>query len=392
MTSKGDLIYAWSTDPGVVEMGESGGAVTAILKFALESNTVDAVLAVKKGSDVYDPLPVLITDPDEIEDIAGSMHCGTLLLSKFFEKYLNGTKDLKIAASLKGCDVMGLYEQAKRGLVNLENIFMIGFNCGGTISPAMARRMVEEKYHIDPDSVTKETIARGRFFVEHDGIEEGISIPKLEDEGYGRRSNCRRCKMKIPRHADLACGNWGVTSDMTGKATFVEVCSRRGAELVDRAKASGAIGIGYPGPKYADVRRKREMQILDVADDWQERDLEPLRSAKKRLRLMIEETARCIKCYTCVEVCPALFDSTSPYLTIDPGKVPPGLEFHLTRYAHVADSCINCGQCEELCPMDIPNSLIMHSIARDLEDLYGYHAGKDMSTPAISRLDKPMGK
>jgi len=391
--SKGALLYAWARDQNILERGESGGAVVALLKFALESGTVDAVLAVKRGYDIYDPRPTLITDPDEVEETSGSMHCGTLLLSKFFEKYLDGAKEMKVAAVLKGCDVMGLYEQAKRGLVELENVFMIGLNCGGSITSSMARRIVSEKFGLkDPGSVTRETIEKGRFFIEHDGIEEGISIPKLEDEGYGRRSNCKRCKMKIPRQVDLACGNWGVIPKMAGKATFVEVCSEKGANLINKATVAGSIETRRPGPKCADSRRKREALIQDLSEEWRRKDFEPLMSAKERLRLVIEETSRCIKCYTCIEVCPVLFGSKDPYLTADLGKVPPGLEFHLARYAHVADSCVNCGQCEELCPLDIPNTLIMHSIATELEELYGYHAGEDLLIPAISRTEETFAR
>ena len=46
MISKGDLIYAWASDPLIRERGESGGAVTALLRFALEDGMVDAVLGV----------------------------------------------------------------------------------------------------------------------------------------------------------------------------------------------------------------------------------------------------------------------------------------------------------------------------------------------------------
>ena len=59
------------------------------------------------------------------------------------------------------------------------------------------------------------------------------------------------------------------------------------------------------------------------------------------------------------------------------------------RYAHVADSCIDCGQCEELCPMEIPNARFMHAIEADLEALYGYHAGEDMSRPIIAIMEEP---
>jgi formate dehydrogenase subunit beta len=360
-----------------------------LLKFALEDGVVDAVLGIKKGADTFDARPVLITDPNEVMETAGAIYGGTLLLSKLFGKYLNGSKDLKIAAALKGCDVMGVYEQAKRRQLNLDNVLMIGLNCGGATTPAMMRRIMSEVFLVDPDSVSKVTMYKGHLNITSEGGKKDISIPKLEDAGYGRRSNCRRCKMKVPRQADLACGQWGVREDRVGKATFVEVCSQRGADLVNAAQEAGAIGTEVPDASCIKARKRREDAVLNLADEWRRRDFAPLSNSKDRLKTMIEETARCIKCYTCIDVCPALFNTTKPYITSFPGKVPPEFAFHLLRYFHVADSCIDCGQCEELCPMDIPNALFMHAIEADLEELYGYHAGEDVSQPAVSITKEP---
>jgi len=47
---------------------------------------------------------------------------------------------------------------------------------------------------------------------------------------------------------------------------------------------------------------------------------------------------------------------------IKPGELPPNPMFHMRRFAHISDSCINCGQCEELCAMDIPLALFSHAI------------------------------
>ncbi|HWQ18152.1 MAG TPA: Coenzyme F420 hydrogenase/dehydrogenase, beta subunit C-terminal domain, partial [Methanotrichaceae archaeon] len=278
------------------------------------------------------------------------------------------------------------YEQAKRKQVNLDNVLMIGLNCGGSMTPAMMRRIMSEVFQVDPYSVEKASMYKGCFHISCDGQHKDIPINELEERGYGRRSNCRRCKMKIPRHADLACGQWGVRKDLVGRATFVEVCSGRGAELIDRALDAGAIGMDLPDALCIKARKRREEAILNLADEWRERDFLPLGGSRERLKVMIEETSRCIKCYTCVEVCPALFNTIKPYITALPGKVPPEFGFHLLRYSHVADSCINCGQCEELCPMDIPNARLMHAIQSDLEELYGYHAGEDMSRPVMANL------
>jgi len=73
---KGDMYLAWSSSKEILNRTESGGLVTSLLKFALESKRVDAVLAIKaRGGNRYDGIPVLITDPEEVISTAGSLHC-----------------------------------------------------------------------------------------------------------------------------------------------------------------------------------------------------------------------------------------------------------------------------------------------------------------------------
>jgi formate dehydrogenase subunit beta len=393
MVAKGDMVYAWSADADILEKGECGGAVTTLLKYALESGMVDAVFAVKKGQDIYDAVPTLITDPAEVVECAGSLHTGTLLLSKLFKKWLNGARDMKIAVPLKGCDVMGMYELAKREQINLDNVIMIGLNCGGTVSPVTARKMIADKFEIDPDDVVKEEIDKGQFIViTKDGEHKGISIDDLEEEGYGRRSNCRRCKMKIPRQADLACGNWGVIGDKAGKATFIEVCSEKGANLVSEAEKAGALKTEAPIPKGIEIRGKVEGAMLKLGDKWRAKDFEALGEGTDRLKKIMEETSRCIKCYQCIENCPICYcvecSTKKPYL-VEPGRIPPPFMFHLIRFSHISDSCINCGQCEELCAMDIPNALFMHALQTEMEKMFGFTPGVNMDLPVLALVEEP---
>ena len=58
--------------------------------------------------------------------------------------------------------------------------------------------------------------------------------------------------------------------------------------------------------------------------------------------------------------------------------------FHLIRFAHIADSCVNCGQCQELCPAEIPNALYMHAQQVELEKMFGHVPGCDMSLPVLA--------
>jgi len=391
MSKKGDMFYAWTTDAELQKKAECGGAVTQLLKFALEKKMVDGVFAVKRGQDVYDAVPTYITDPKELDKTAGSLHCGTLLLSKLVKKYLDGAQDKKIAMTVKGCDMMGLYELAKRQQVNLDNIIMIGVNCGGTVSPITARKMIREKFEVDPDTVHKEEIDKGQFIIEYEGGHKGISIDDLEEAGYGRRPNCRRCKLKVPRQADLACGNWGVIGDKAGKATFVEVCSEKGARLLDEAVKAGVLKTEAPNPKGLEIRGKVENAMYKLADKWRKHDFEGLGTGRDRLAKIVKETSRCIKCYQCIDSCPICYcvecSTKKPYL-VKPGELPPNFMFQLIRFAHIADSCINCGQCQELCAMDIPNALFMHAQQVELEKMFGHVPGIDMSLPLLALVEE----
>lgn len=392
MANKGDMLWAWAKDEEAVSRGECGGAVTALLKFALESGEVDAVLAVKKGVDLYDAQPVLITKPEGISECAGSLHCGTLLMPKIIKKYLNGAKDMKIAVTMKGCDAKALYELAKRQQVNLDNLITIGLNCGGSVSPMQARVMIQEKFGLNPDDIVKEEIDKGQFIViTKDGEHKGIKIDELEEEGYGRRANCQRCKTKIPRQCDLACGNWGVIGDKAGKATFVEVCSGKGANLV--TKASGkAIETTVPAGPALGIRSKVENAMFKLGDKCRNEQFDKLGEGKERLNYIIEQTSRCIKCYQCIENCPICYcvecSTKKPYL-VESGVVNPPFMFHLIRYSHIADSCVNCGQCQELCAMDIPNALYMHALQMEMQDMFGYEPGVNLDLPLLSLVEEP---
>ncbi len=378
MVAKGDMVYAWAADADVLKKGECGGAITALQQYALKSGMVDAVLAVKKGQDIYDAVPTLVTNPADLAETAGSLHCGTLLLSKVVKDYLDSNKTARLGVTVKGCDTMGLIELAKRNAVDLDRLLLLGVNCGGSVSPVLARKMIADKFEVDPDLVHKEEIDKGQFIIEYEGGHAGIKIDELEDEGYGRRSNCRRCLYKVPRQADLACGNWGVIGERAGKATFVEVCSEKGANLLDAAVAAGAVKTDAANPKGIEIRGKVEGAMLNLGNKWRKKNFEAL--ASDLWGTIGRETGRCIKCYSCIENCPVCFPVAEEFKgnsrMVTSGEVPPNPMFHLRRFAHISDSCINCGQCEELCPMDIPLALFSHAIRTEGDSAFESKLGK----------------
>lgn len=197
-----------ATDNGILRRAECGGAVTALFKYLLDKKLVDGVLALKRGEDVYDGIPTFITNSNELVETAGSLHCAPTNFGKLIAKYL---ADKKIAVPAKPCDAMAIRELAKLNQINLDNVYMIGLNCGGTISPITAMKMIELFYEVNPLDVVKEEIDKGKFIIElKNGEHKAVKIEELEEKGFGRRKNCQRCEIMIPRMADLACGNWGL--------------------------------------------------------------------------------------------------------------------------------------------------------------------------------------
>lgn len=378
----GDKCYAYSANADIKEKGEYGGVVTTIMKYLLENNIVDAVVAVEEGCDIYDAVPCLITDPEDVIKSAGSIHCGTLNLAKFISKYLNGCRDMKIAVTCKPCDAMTITELMKKGKIIEDNVIMIGVNCGGTMSPVPTIKMIEDVYEIDPSDVVKEEISKGKLIMEtKDGEEKGFKIGELEKEGMGRRDNCQRCELKIPSNADMALGNWGVIGPLAGKATFVEVFSDKGADVLGKVIDAGVIETEEPLEKGVEIRDKVNNFMLKESAEKKAKDIEGTTGdIIDVFHAYADEFSKCMKCYGCREACPLCFCEDCCLEAEGPEWVPGGYTpaapfFHLTRMVHMVDACTNCGQCSEVCPCEIPVAKVWDTVNNKVKEIYGYVSG-----------------
>jgi formate dehydrogenase subunit beta len=374
-----EIYYLSSSDEKLLKLGECGGALTTLMKFLLEKKIVDGVLAIKKGHDIYDAVPTLVCNPDELKDTAGSLHCGTLNIAKILVEYLDEVPDIKLAITVKPCEAETIVELGKHGKVHLENIIMIGVNCGGTFPPIPTINMIKNIFQVDADQVLNEEINRGKFIIEsEDGSTKELDINQIEKGIYGRRNNCKRCEMNIPTSADLGFGNWGVIGNYEGKYSCVEIFSDLGAEILNKALEKGVLCVDKPSNESLHIRNQINKSMVNLAKKWQSNDFEKYEDDVKDILSSFNsydyEFTKCIKCFGCRNACPICYcnectlESSSPEW-VDKGKIPPSPLFHLERLIHMVEFCTNCGQCEDVCPVDIPLSKIWHRLKIRIDEL-----------------------
>ena len=100
----------------------------------------------------------------------------------------------------------------------------------------------------------------------------------------------------------------------------------------------------------------------------------------ERLNYWMEQFDKCIKCFGCRNICPVCYCkecALEDQALIPGGKVPPDTPvFHLIKACHMADRCIDCGLCEQTCPVGIPIRTICRKMAQVMGDLFDYVPGK----------------
>jgi len=103
----------------------------------------------------------------------------------------------------------------------------------------------------------------------------------------------------------------------------------------------------------------------------------------KRLAYWLKLLERCVRCYACRQACPLCYCEECAAEIALPKWLPrspdaaSNLFFHAMRAHHLAGRCVDCGECERACPVNIPLRTLMRKMIKDVKELYGWKAGAD---------------
>lgn len=142
-------------------------------------------------------------------------------------------------------------------------------------------------------------------------------------------------------------------------------------EMMDEAASEEAPAIG----RFDDVKHVEEMERTE-RNEYFERIFR-----------------KCIRCYACRDVCPCctcrecFVDQHREGWLGKQNNLNENRFYQLTRVMHIADRCIECGECERVCPMDLPLMEFNRKAIMDMNDLFGeFEAGMTDDEPKAALL------
>jgi len=114
----------------------------------------------------------------------------------------------------------------------------------------------------------------------------------------------------------------------------------------------------------------------------------------QRMEYWLSQFDRCIRCYACRQACPMCDCPTCLYERDDSLWLGLGIRtsekrtFHLGRAYHLAGRCIDCHECERVCPMEIPISLLNRKLIEEMQTVFSFRAGmQPVPSPFVTILN-----
>ena len=124
-------------------------------------------------------------------------------------------------------------------------------------------------------------------------------------------------------------------------------------------------------------------EVARQAEEETYSDITEAKAIANKEEFWLEQFGRCIRCYACRQVCPGCYCPVCFAERLEPLwvgiRIAPeeNRVWQTMRTFHLAGRCIGCNECERVCPVDIPLSLLNRKLEKDVKELFAFQAGLD---------------